>query len=97
MSDRFTRADVQAIARLARLELAADEQDLFTRQLADILAYATTLQEVDTSGVPPTSHALVDEIPMRDDAVRESLDRDEAMAAAPRAAAGLFKVPRVIG
>lgn len=97
MSDRFSRADVEAIARLARVELAPDEQDLFARQLADILAYAMTLQEVDTAGVPPTSHALVSEIPMRDDEVRESLDRDDAQAAAPLAAAGLFKVPRVIG
>jgi aspartyl-tRNA(Asn)/glutamyl-tRNA(Gln) amidotransferase subunit C len=97
MSEQFTRKDVDAIARLARLELAADEQELFARQLSDILAYATHVQDVDTSGVPPTAHALVTEIPLRDDVGRPSLARDEAQASAPLAAHGLFKVPRVLG
>jgi aspartyl-tRNA(Asn)/glutamyl-tRNA(Gln) amidotransferase subunit C len=97
MSDYFTRKDVDLVARLARLELAEDEQELFARQLADILAYAHHVQEVDTSGVPPTSHALVAEIALRDDEARPSLPRDEAQAAAPLAAHGLFKVPRVLG
>jgi aspartyl-tRNA(Asn)/glutamyl-tRNA(Gln) amidotransferase subunit C len=97
MSDRFTRKEVDLVARLARLELAEDEQELFARQLADILAYANHVQEVDTSGVPPTSHALVAEIALRDDEARASLPRDDAQAAAPLAAHGLFKVPRVLG
>ncbi len=97
MSERFTREQIETIARLARVDLAPGEQELFARQLADIVAYVTTLQDVETSGVPPTSHALVTEMPMRDDEVRESLPRDAAMAAAPLAAAGLFKVPRVLG
>ena len=97
MPDQFTRDDVARIARLARLELAPEEQDLFARQLADILAYARHVQDVDTDGVPPTSHALLTAIPMRDDEARESLPREAAQAGAPSAAAGLFKVPRVIG
>ena len=97
MSGHFTRADIETVARLARLELAPDEQDLFARQLDDILGYARHVQDVDTSGVPPTSHALVSRIRLRDDEVRPSLPRDEAQAAAPAAAHGLFKVPRVLG
>jgi aspartyl-tRNA(Asn)/glutamyl-tRNA(Gln) amidotransferase subunit C len=97
MSEQFTRQDVDAIARLARLELAPDEQELFARQLSDILAYAKHVQDVDTSGVPPTAHALVTEIPLRDDEPRPSLPREEALAAAPLASHGLFKVPRVLG
>jgi len=97
MSERFTRKDVDLVARLARLELAEDEQELFARQLTDILAYANHVQEVDTSGVPPTSHALVTAIAFRDDETRASLPRDEAQTAAPLAAHGLFKVPRVLG
>lgn len=97
MSERFTRHDVERIARLARLELAPDELDLFARQLDDILAYARQVQEVDTTDVPPTSHALIAEIPMRADEAADSLPREDALAAAPAAAAGLFKVPRVLG
>lgn len=97
MSEHFTRKDVDLVARLARLELAEDEQELFARQLADILAYANHVQEVDTRGVPPTAHALVAGIPLREDEVRASLPREAAQAAAPLAAHGLFKVPRVLG
>ena len=97
MSAHFTRDDIDTVARLARLELAPAEQDLFARQLDDILTYARHVQDVDTTGVPPTSHALVAGIPLRDDEVRPSLPRDEAQAAAPAASHGLFKVPRVLG
>jgi aspartyl-tRNA(Asn)/glutamyl-tRNA(Gln) amidotransferase subunit C len=98
MSDTFSRGDVERVARLARLELTADEKDLFARQLAGILAYAEQIQRVPTEGIEPTSHAG-DAAMLRDDEVRPSLPRDASLAAAPDAdtAAGLFKVPRVIG
>lgn len=94
----FTHADVERVARLARLELTGDEKDLFARQLAEILAYAEQIQRVDTEGVPPTSHAG-EAAMMRDDQVQPSLPREASLAAAPDAdvPAGLFKVPRVLG
>jgi aspartyl-tRNA(Asn)/glutamyl-tRNA(Gln) amidotransferase subunit C len=99
MSETFSRAEVERVARLARLELTADETDLFARQLAGILAYAEQIRGVDTSGIPPTSHALAGAASMRDDEIRPSLPRDAALSAAPDAnpGAGLFKVPRVLG
>jgi aspartyl-tRNA(Asn)/glutamyl-tRNA(Gln) amidotransferase subunit C len=95
----FTRDQIAAIAALAHLELDASEIDLFARQLGDILAYAEVVQQIDTTGVPPTASVLARQGPDRLDEVRLSLDRDEALAAAPDAAidAGFFKVPRVIG
>jgi len=94
----LTIADVERIAALAHLELTADEKALFTRQLADILAYAEQVQAVDTSGVPATAHVLAERTE-RDDQPKDPLPRDEALANAPDAApeAGLFRVPRVIG
>ena len=94
----FTHADVERVAHLARLELTADEKDLFARQLAGILAYAEQIQRVPTEGVAPTSHAG-DAAMMRDDDVRPSLPRDASLASGPGADvdAGLFKVPRVLG
>ena len=92
------REDVQRIAELARLELTADELELFTRQLGDILTYVEQIRALDTSGVPPTSQVLNRPVD-RDDEPRPTLSREALMRNAPDAApeAGLFKVPRVIG
>jgi aspartyl-tRNA(Asn)/glutamyl-tRNA(Gln) amidotransferase subunit C len=95
----FSRDQVAAIAELANLELNAAESELFARQIADILAYVEDLRQADTTGVPPTSAVMTASSAERDDAVRPSLDRRDALANAPDAAqdAGLFRVPRIIG
>jgi aspartyl-tRNA(Asn)/glutamyl-tRNA(Gln) amidotransferase subunit C len=99
VSTQFTVTDVERIAQLARLALTDEEKALFSRQLADILAYVEQLRDVDTAGVPATSHSLTAAGIFRDDETRPSLPRDEAVAGAPDAnrTAGLFKVPRVLG
>jgi aspartyl-tRNA(Asn)/glutamyl-tRNA(Gln) amidotransferase subunit C len=97
MSVALTRADVQRIAALARLALTADEVDLFARQLGDILSYVEQIREIETAGVPPTTHVLNRPVD-REDALRPSLSRDAALANAPDASpqSGLYKVPRVL-
>jgi len=99
MPSRFTPEEVAAIAALANLELDPSELDLFARQLGDILAYAAEVQKIDTAGVEPTASVVTRHAADRRDEVRPSLERTEALANAPDAAlaAGLFKVPRVIG
>ena len=91
--------DVDHVARLALLELTDEERTLFAHQLADILSYFDQIRAVDTTNVPPTSHALAQEANLRDDVPQPCLDRDDALRNAPDAAlrAGLFRVPRVIG
>src|SRR4051812_44067251 len=97
MSVTFSRADVQAIAALAQLELDDAEIALFARQLGDILDYANQVQQIDTTGVPPTASIGSGRESDRADVAGPSLDRAEALANAPDpAGAGLFKVPRVI-
>jgi aspartyl-tRNA(Asn)/glutamyl-tRNA(Gln) amidotransferase subunit C len=99
MPPRFSTADVQAIADLAQLELSPDELELFARQLGEFLTYAEQVQQIDTSGVSPTTHVATMHVTEREDAVRPCLPVEEALANAPdrATAAGLFKVPRVIG
>ena len=94
----LTRQDVQRIADLARLELTAEELDLFTRQLGDILTYVEQIRALDTTGVAPTSQVLNRPVD-RDDAPAPTLSREDLLRNAPDASleAGLFKVPRVIG
>ena len=125
MADTLTRADVERIAALARLELTPDEVTLFAGQLSAILAYADQVQQVDTSSLDaaPAAAALsavlsaeasaaaeasaeAGGLPAvalaqagRDDVPASSLDRDLVLGQAPAAdrAAGIFKVPRVLG
>jgi aspartyl-tRNA(Asn)/glutamyl-tRNA(Gln) amidotransferase subunit C len=99
MATKFTAADVNAIAVLAKLELTDEENTLFTRQIAEILAYAEELQALDTTGVPATAHVQPEANVDRADNTHESLAPTEALANAPDPAlkAGLFRVPRVIG
>ena len=89
---------MQRIADLARLELTAEELDLFTKQLGDILTYVEQIRTLDTTGVTPTSQVLNRPVD-RDDVPGPTLSRSELLANAPDAAieSGLFKVPRVIG
>jgi aspartyl-tRNA(Asn)/glutamyl-tRNA(Gln) amidotransferase subunit C len=98
MSTSLTIADVERIAKLAHLELTDQEKQTFTRQLADILAYAEQLQAIDTTGVAATAHVNAHEAE-RDDELRPCLPTAEALSNAPDPApeAGLFRVPRVIG
>lgn len=95
----LTQEEVARIAQLARLAVTDEELQLFSRQLTSILEYAEQLREVDTSGIAPTSHPLALSAPVREDDVRPSLPREEALRAAPEPdlSAGLFKVPRVLG
>ena len=98
MPATFTSADVAAIAALANLELDPSEVELFARQLGEILTYAAEVQQIDTSGVPPTASVVTRHASDRADALRPCLDRADALANAPDPAMdlGFFKVPRVI-
>jgi aspartyl-tRNA(Asn)/glutamyl-tRNA(Gln) amidotransferase subunit C len=99
MPDRLTRADVDRIATLARLELSETEKDLFVEQLSHVLAYAEQIQRLDTEGVPPTSQVLSRMPADRPDEPRSGLANEDALANAPDPSpqTGLFRVPRVIG
>jgi aspartyl-tRNA(Asn)/glutamyl-tRNA(Gln) amidotransferase subunit C len=92
---RATVETVDRVARLARLSLTDDERNTFARQLDQILAYAESIQALDTDGVEPMSHASGTER-FREDAPAKSLDRERALAEAPDAADGLFRAPRIL-
>ena len=93
---KITRAEVEHVARLGRLELTEDEKERMTAQLDAILGYMEKLNALDTSKVEPTTTVIPMVSVMRDDVVRPSLDREEALANAPDRADALFRVPRII-
>ena len=91
----ITRDDVVHVARLARLEIPADEIERLQRELAAILAAVGKVSELDLADVEPTSHPLDVVNVLREDEPRPSLPRDEALANAPDATDGAFRVPAV--
>jgi aspartyl-tRNA(Asn)/glutamyl-tRNA(Gln) amidotransferase subunit C len=98
ISGRMARATVETVdhvARLARLSLSEGERQTFARQLDDILAYAESIQALDTAGVEPMSHASGAGA-FRDDQVEQGLPRELALESAPDPADGLFRAPRVL-
>ena len=79
----ISRADVEHVARLARLGLTDAEIDLMQGQLSRILEAIAVLADVDTSSVGPTAQVLPLENVMRDDVARPPMARDAALANAP--------------
>ncbi|MBU5354594.1 Asp-tRNA(Asn)/Glu-tRNA(Gln) amidotransferase subunit GatC [Paenibacillus silvae] len=88
--------DVQHVARLARLNLTAEEEQTLTGQLNAILKYAEKLNELDTEHIEPTTHVLHVSNVMREDETKESLAIEQVMHNAPEEEDGQFKVPAVM-
>jgi aspartyl-tRNA(Asn)/glutamyl-tRNA(Gln) amidotransferase subunit C len=93
---KLSSQDVEHVAHLARLHLSTEEIDLFTHQLNSILLYMEKLSELDTSGIPPTTHALNLSNAFRDDQILPSLPREEALKLGPEQGCSAFVVPKVI-
>ena len=92
----ITRETVLHVARLARLELSADEVESMQESLGKILGYVEQLGELATDGVPETAHVAAERAPLREDALVPSLDNAVAVGEAPRGSGGAFAVPAFV-
>ncbi|HZA27578.1 MAG TPA: Asp-tRNA(Asn)/Glu-tRNA(Gln) amidotransferase subunit GatC [Actinomycetota bacterium] len=88
--------DVDHVARLARLALTDEERERFRAQLRVILEHAERVREVAAEDVQPTSHPIPMQNVFREDEPEPTLSQDEALAGAPEAEKGQFKVPRIV-
>jgi aspartyl-tRNA(Asn)/glutamyl-tRNA(Gln) amidotransferase subunit C len=93
---KLTLEQVDHVALLARLELTPEEREKLTHDLNSILDHFERLQEIDTTGVAPTSHVIPMANVLREDEVRPSLPRDSFLGEAPEARDGFFVVPRIV-
>ncbi len=93
----LTREQIESIAALARLSLTGAEIPVYQDTLSRILDFVGALERVDTASVAPMAHPLPGlSQRLRADAVTEQDRRAEYQANAPRVAAGLYLVPKVI-
>jgi len=96
---KITEQEVRRVAELANLALTPDEIARMAQDMSGILEHMDKLNELDTSNVEPMSQVLygtVDESTLREDTEREPLSNADAVANAPLAGQGYFKVPKVI-
>ncbi len=93
----ISRDEVAPLARLARLAVTDDELDVFAGQLDVILSSVARVGEVAADDIPPTSHAVPLQNVFRPDERRPSLSQEQALAGAPEAEDGRFRVPRILG
>ena len=97
MSTRVGREEVEHVAELARLQLSQEEMERFSSQLSRIVTYVEVVNAVDTTGIPGTTSMVADDVNVwREDEVRPSLSREQAVGNAPEVVDGLFRVPQVI-
>jgi aspartyl-tRNA(Asn)/glutamyl-tRNA(Gln) amidotransferase subunit C len=92
----LTKAEVEHVARLARLELNESEKEEFTGQLNDILGFVEKLNKLDTASIEPTAHAIPVTNVFRPDELKSSLDSEMALANAPDRVDDFFKVPKIL-
>lgn len=93
---KVSKHAIEHIAMLARIDLTEEEKDLFGSQLSSILDYMEKLNELDTSTIEPTSHVLSLQNVMREDTVRESIPREDALMNAPSHTEKFYRVPKII-
>ena len=93
---KISPQEVEYVAHLARLEITDKEKETFTAQLNDILLYIDKLNELDTKGVEPMSHAIAVTNAFREDKILDSIGTEQTLANAPDARGEFFRVPKVI-
>lgn len=93
---KISPKEVEHVAGLAKLNMNDEELTRMTGQLDTILSYVAKLDELDTTGVEPTTHAFSINNAFREDEMQDSLPREEALANGPDVNGEAFVVPKVI-
>ena len=90
------KATVARIATLARIRLSEDELEPLAAELSGIIGFVEQLDEVDTDGIAPMTHAGITALPMRDDVVTDGGEPARVLGNAPKSEKGFFVVPKVV-
>ena len=91
----ISKEDVKHVAKLAELDFSDSEVEKITPQLDKILGHVANISKVDTKAISPTSHTLEIKNVFREDTVRQSLSKEDALLNAPEEMDGGFKVPKI--
>ncbi|MCI2239353.1 Asp-tRNA(Asn)/Glu-tRNA(Gln) amidotransferase subunit GatC [Paenibacillus sp. TRM 82003] len=92
----ISRPEVEHLARLARIDMTDEELDRMAGQLGAVLDAVQQVASVVSDDVPATSHPVPLTNVTRPDVVRPGLSAEDALAAAPEAEDGRFRVPQIL-
>jgi aspartyl-tRNA(Asn)/glutamyl-tRNA(Gln) amidotransferase subunit C len=94
----LTHADVEKVARLARLAIPEEKISLYIKNLTNILELVEQMNAIDTSHIMPMAHPLDIPQPFREDTVTESNQREllQSITDPNAKRAGFYLVPKVI-
>lgn len=92
----ITREAVLHVANLSRIGLTVEEIEDTRKELGDVLDFMAKLNELDTEGVPPTTHVLDISNVFRKDVAGEGMDLEELLAEAPDREDNCFRVPSIL-
>jgi aspartyl-tRNA(Asn)/glutamyl-tRNA(Gln) amidotransferase subunit C len=91
--------EVEYVGKLAQLATTEEEKKLFIVQLNSILEFVEQLNQLDTSNVEPTAHAIQSagqSLNLRPDEQVTTFTQEQSLANGPETGSGHFKVPKVI-
>jgi aspartyl-tRNA(Asn)/glutamyl-tRNA(Gln) amidotransferase subunit C len=91
----LSKDEVRHVAMLARLGLEPGDEEFYAGQLSGILEHIDRLQQLDTEDIPPTAQVVEVASRLREDEPRPCLTQEEALANAPAAVNGFFRVPSI--
>ncbi|HEV2026967.1 MAG TPA: Asp-tRNA(Asn)/Glu-tRNA(Gln) amidotransferase subunit GatC [Candidatus Dormibacteraeota bacterium] len=91
----LSKEEVRHVALLARLSLEPGDEEFYAEQLSGILAHIDRLQQLDTESIPPTAQVVEVTNTLREDVPRHGLTQADALANAPAAVDGFFRVPSI--
>ncbi|MBP89032.1 MAG: Asp-tRNA(Asn)/Glu-tRNA(Gln) amidotransferase GatCAB subunit C [Planctomycetaceae bacterium] len=93
----LTRDEVAKVSLLARLRFSDEELETLTAHLGQVVEYVRQLEELDTDAVEPMAHVADISNVLVPDEPRSSLDREAALANAPKRDDECYRVPAVLG
>lgn len=93
---QIRKEEIIHIAKLANLNLTEEEIEKYTNDMQDILAFANTINQVDTEGIDEKASLEEKYNVFRKDEVKVFKDRDALLQNAPAQEDGMFRIPKVI-
>ena len=93
---KISMADLEHIAKLARINLSESEKTIFLPQLESVLEYLDILNQANVDNVDPTYRVNDQKNILREDLIKDSFDQKTALSSAPKTQDGYFVVPGTI-